>query len=156
MTNRQIISLYDKFLFDYCHCSADSVGNRPCDNGVCCSRCHEPDAQTVWWSVLCAARRENGDFAKQKISLKKDTSVVWSARLEKVIDKILAMEGKKINNIKKATPPWDVTNLALQIKTAEYYTDCLIFSALEKAEEHDCPQKVIDVFQWQYLGIHKN
>lgn len=34
---------WEDFLNEYCGCSCDEMGNRPCDNGACCDRC-----TTVW------------------------------------------------------------------------------------------------------------
>lgn len=50
--DKKLIKAYDKFLTEYCRCSADAVGNRPCDNGAICSRCMEKDAQEIWRAIM--------------------------------------------------------------------------------------------------------
>ena len=43
--------LYSEFLAHYCGCYEDEVGNRPCDNGAVCDRCHTKDAQELWEKI---------------------------------------------------------------------------------------------------------
>lgn len=38
-TNKQVMEMYDRYLSNVCGCWADSVGNRPCNNGSACDRC---------------------------------------------------------------------------------------------------------------------
>lgn len=46
------IRAWDKTLKEYCHCHADAVGNRPCDNGAVCDRCMTEEVQEVYKSIL--------------------------------------------------------------------------------------------------------
>lgn len=48
MTNQKAIEAWDKVLREYCHCYADAVGNRPCDNGAICDRCMTKDVREVY------------------------------------------------------------------------------------------------------------
>lgn len=43
--------LYSEFLAHYCGCYEDEVGNRPCDNGALCDRCHTKEAQELWEQI---------------------------------------------------------------------------------------------------------
>lgn len=36
---------WEDFLNEYCGCSCDEMGNRPCDNGACCDRCMTDEAK---------------------------------------------------------------------------------------------------------------
>ena len=47
--------LWLETLREYCHCVPDAAGNMPCDNGVPCNRCYEPDVSAVYAAKLEAA-----------------------------------------------------------------------------------------------------
>lgn len=53
MTKSEIIS---KVLATMCGCYEDIVGNRPCDNGAYCDRCHMEDVR----EAIQKALKENG------------------------------------------------------------------------------------------------
>ncbi len=48
---KKYLMTYSEFLSTYCHCSADAVGNRPCDNGVLCDRCMTEEMQAIWKKI---------------------------------------------------------------------------------------------------------
>ena len=47
---------WEDFLNEYCGCSCDEVGNRPCDNGVCCDRCTTDEAKAAF--IMLAAYKD--------------------------------------------------------------------------------------------------
>lgn len=52
MSNQEAIKAWKETLEEYCHCYADAVGNRPCDNGAVCDRCMTQDVQEVYKAKL--------------------------------------------------------------------------------------------------------
>lgn len=42
---------WEDFLNEYCGCSCDEVGNRPCDNGALCDRCQTQESQELFTMV---------------------------------------------------------------------------------------------------------
>ena len=47
---------WEDFLNEYCGCSYDEVGNRPCDNGACCDRCMADEAKAAF--IMLAAYKD--------------------------------------------------------------------------------------------------
>ena len=69
--------LWLETLRDYCHCVPDAVGNMPCDNGMLCDRCCEPDVFAVYSAkVEAAERKQLSNFQKLQDLFTKDLQEV--------------------------------------------------------------------------------
>lgn len=42
---------YNEWLSKRCGCYVDAVGNRPCDNGVPCDKCMQPELSAEWQAI---------------------------------------------------------------------------------------------------------
>ena len=51
-----------RMLAIYCHCSADAVGNMPCDNGCTCDRCMTAEFDELCKHALHEAKDNLGKF----------------------------------------------------------------------------------------------
>ena len=65
--------LWLETLHEYCHCVPDAAGNMPCDNGVPCNKCYEPDVSAVYAAKLEAAEsKQLSNFQKLQDMFTKD------------------------------------------------------------------------------------
>lgn len=48
MKNKRAMEIWEEILNDVCDCYADDVGNRPCDWGAMCDRCHADWIQALY------------------------------------------------------------------------------------------------------------
>ena len=52
MTNNALLSAWDDYLKKAYNCHPDCNGNRPCDNGMLCDRCHDEAGQAFVASLM--------------------------------------------------------------------------------------------------------
>lgn len=50
--------VHDRMLESYCHCHADEIGNRPCDNGCYCDKCSTDEFKQACTAVLHGAQAD--------------------------------------------------------------------------------------------------